>query len=329
MPLFGLLLPHFGIHADAQKILRGCRQAERGGFDSVWVRDHLLFHPHGEFEHRSRHFLEALTVLTAVGASTERLLLGTAALIPFRHPIHLALCTATMSRFVGDRLILGLGSGNDTTEFEAIGLGGAKRPELVEKSTSIMKQLWAGKKVSWHDDDYDFEDAVVEPPPVGRKIPVFYCGSSPKGARMAASGVFDGWMPGRLPLDTLKVRVAAIERERERVGCAGAPRTTIGTVPITSLGATKEAALQAVHVAGLLAAAEKNRFWEKPESGAFRTAEDLGGMLLYGNPNDVASQAYDLLEAGVDHLVFDFRMSFERWEEQLQVVGEEVLPLLQ
>ena len=47
---FGLLLPHFGEHADAQKIINGSRLAESLGFDSVWVRDHLLFEPHGEFE---------------------------------------------------------------------------------------------------------------------------------------------------------------------------------------------------------------------------------------------------------------------------------------
>src|SRR5690606_31636823 len=46
----GLLLPHFGEHADPAKIIEGAKLAERLGFDSVWVRDHVVFEPHGEFE---------------------------------------------------------------------------------------------------------------------------------------------------------------------------------------------------------------------------------------------------------------------------------------
>ena len=47
---FGLLLPHFGEHADRDKLLDGSKLAEELGFDSVWVRDHLVFEPHGEME---------------------------------------------------------------------------------------------------------------------------------------------------------------------------------------------------------------------------------------------------------------------------------------
>ena len=77
---FGLLLPHFGHYADKDRILDGARRAEELGFDSVWVRDHLLFEPHGEFESADRDFYEPLTALTAVGAVTERITLGTATL---------------------------------------------------------------------------------------------------------------------------------------------------------------------------------------------------------------------------------------------------------
>ena len=42
----GLLLPHFGAHTSVEKCLEGARRAEEYGFDSVWVRDHLVFKPH-------------------------------------------------------------------------------------------------------------------------------------------------------------------------------------------------------------------------------------------------------------------------------------------
>lgn len=77
---FGLL-PHFGAHSDLEFLLQGSQLAEKLGFDSVWVRDHLLFEPHGEFGTEDRDFLEPLTVLSAVGATINSLMLGTATLI--------------------------------------------------------------------------------------------------------------------------------------------------------------------------------------------------------------------------------------------------------
>ena len=47
MTRFGLLVPHFGLEADQDLLVEGARLAESLGFDSLWVRDHLVFHPHG------------------------------------------------------------------------------------------------------------------------------------------------------------------------------------------------------------------------------------------------------------------------------------------
>ena len=84
---YGLLLPHFGEFADRDRLLEGSKLAEDLGFDSVWVRDHLIFEPHGEMEKPNRSFYEALTTLTAIGAVTDKIELGTGSLIPFRHRI--------------------------------------------------------------------------------------------------------------------------------------------------------------------------------------------------------------------------------------------------
>ena len=101
---FGLLLPHFGEHASKEKLLEGSKLAEDLGFDSVWVRDHLVFEPHGEMEKPNRTFYDALTTLTAIGAVTKRIELGTGSLIPFRHPLVTALMAGTITQLVGPRL---------------------------------------------------------------------------------------------------------------------------------------------------------------------------------------------------------------------------------
>ena len=69
---FGLLMPHFGGHASRRAVLDGAVLAESFGFDSLWVRDHLVFEPHSEMEAADITFYEALTTLTAIGAVTDR-----------------------------------------------------------------------------------------------------------------------------------------------------------------------------------------------------------------------------------------------------------------
>ena len=44
---YGLLLPDFGSDCVKDKLIEGSKKAVALGFDSVWVRDHLVFHPHG------------------------------------------------------------------------------------------------------------------------------------------------------------------------------------------------------------------------------------------------------------------------------------------
>ena len=320
----GLLLPHFGEHANAEKIIKGSRSAEALGFDSVWVRDHLLFEPHGEFEKPDPTFYDALTVLTAVGASTERLRLGTGALIPFRHPLMTAHIVTTMTQFFGPRLVIGMGSGNFDHEFEAVGLGGVPRPQLVQDNFAIMRSIWQAEGVSWKEPPFDFSGATIKPWPVGGPVPLWYCGTTPRSARIA--GEFcDGWLPGRISIETLKARVQTLEKtsaENNR------PRPTVGVIPTASIATTRKAALARVNVEGLLAWANNSRFWVKPESGSFDKLEDLGGVLVYGTPDDVLEQCLELRDAGVDELVFDFRLSFPEWEEQMEMLGEHVLPRL-
>lgn len=320
---FGLLLPHFGEHGTPENIMEGARRAEVQGFDSVWVRDHMMFEPHGEFEKPDNTFYEALLTLTAVGASTQRLKLGTGALIPFRHPIHLAQYTAGMANLFPGRLILGMGAGNSDRQFEQVGLGGIARWELVESNANILRRLWTEENVSYTDAHYSFDDFSLNPkPPEGATPPFWYCGNTPKSARLAVQ-YCDGWLPGRIGLATLEERVATLTKLSEE---AGRDRPTVGIIPPTSVEDTREEALSHVNVEGLLEWANKARFWVKPPSGRFETADDLAGALVAGTPDQVVEQCLELHRTGVDHLVFDLRFKYQRWYDQIDVLGREVIP---
>jgi alkanesulfonate monooxygenase SsuD/methylene tetrahydromethanopterin reductase-like flavin-dependent oxidoreductase (luciferase family) len=321
---FGLLLPHFGAFADRHLILDGARMAEELGFDSVWVRDHLLFEPHGEFESADKDFFEPLTVLSAIGGATERITLGTATLIPYRHPLITAFTLASMTHMFGPRLIAGWGAGTFDHEFDAVGMGGIFRPELVEENARIFEAVWSADHVTYKGEHFQFEDVNLYPKPAG-KIPFWYGGATPASARRAAE-YCDGWMPGRITLKTIEKRVGQMQG---LVADNGRPMPTVGVVPPTSIAPTEAAAWEGTSVEGLLRwANERGKWWVKPPSGTFETAEDIEGSLIVGTPDQVIDQTRKFADVGVEHLVFDLRLSFDRWFESIELLGTAVLPEL-
>ena len=179
---YGLLLPHFGEAAGRDRLLQGARRAEELGFDSLWVRDHLIYEPHGEMERPDRTFYEALTTLTVVGTVTTRIGLGTAALIPFRHPLVLAQTVASMTHLVGPRLILGLGVGAFDHEFAAVGLGSVDRHSLLRAHVESLRRVMTENDVT-PAAPIQFERVTIEPKPLGGVVPLWHCGTSPRSAR--------------------------------------------------------------------------------------------------------------------------------------------------
>ena len=323
MTSFGLLLPHFGGAVAPDRLADGVRLAEALGFASVWVRDHLVYEPHG-FEPGDRSFLEAFTTLAYVASQTRRMAVGTGAAIPTRHPVHLAQTVATLSQLLGPgRVVLGLGAGGSDREMEVVGLGGVRRPDVVRRQAELLRRLWAGETVSSDDPDHPFHDVSLRPPPAGR-VPLLYCGGTPAAVRLATAA-FDGWLPGRITLPTLAARLTDL---RARFSARRAD-PIVGMIPLTSVASSAEEALAAVDLPALLDAANRQRFWIRPPSGRFETASDLAGSLMAGSPEEVAGQVRAVTDLGVELLVFDLRLRFREWEEQLRLLGEEVLPLLQ
>src|SRR5207245_3249398 len=89
--------------------------------------------------------LEAWTTLSAVGATTRRVQLGTlVSPVGFRNPALLAKMVATLDNITNGRVIVGLGGGWFEMEFTAYGFDfpslGA-RPKQLDEAATIMKRL--------------------------------------------------------------------------------------------------------------------------------------------------------------------------------------------
>ncbi len=320
MTRFGLLVPHFGEEADQDLLVEGARLADRLGFDSLWVRDHLVFHPHG-MEGTDRTFIEPFVTLTYLAAVTDRIGLGAATIIPFRHPINMAYSVASMSWITRRPFDLGIGAGTFQHEFDVIGQGSAERPAMMREQVLIARKLWAGETVEWHSERYDFSDVDLKPRPL-HPVRVWWGGATPASARLAVD-FCEGWLPGRITFPTYGERVKNI---RQMCVKQGKPMIMVGAVPITSIDATTKAAIDRMNVPGLINNANAQKFWVRPPSGEFTTVEELDGSILAGTSDDVVRGVERYQEIGCDLLIFDLRMRFPDWIEQIETLAREVLP---
>jgi alkanesulfonate monooxygenase SsuD/methylene tetrahydromethanopterin reductase-like flavin-dependent oxidoreductase (luciferase family) len=317
---FGLLLPHFGLEADQDLLIEGARLAERHGFDSLWVRDHLVFHPHG-MEGTDRTFVEPFVTLSFVAGVTERIGLGFATIIPFRHPILMAYSVASLSWLTRRRFDLGIGAGTFDHEFEVIGQGTVDRVAMMKEQVLIARRLWAGETIEWKSELYEFKDVDLKPQPL-HPVPVWWGGATPAAARLAVD-FCEGWLPGRITFPTYELRMKKI---RQMCAEQGKPMIMTGAVPVTSIDDNTKGAVERLNVPGLIKNANAQKFWVKPKSGQFTSIEELDGSILAGTPDDIVKGVERYQELGCDLLIFDFRMRFLDWFAQIETLAREVLP---
>jgi F420-dependent oxidoreductase-like protein len=96
------------------------RQAERLGFESVWVFDHFQTEP----EPTDELTFESFTTLAALAASTKRVRLGHVVICTaFRNPAVTAKMIGTLDVISGGRMDLGIGAGWKEDEWRAYGYG--------------------------------------------------------------------------------------------------------------------------------------------------------------------------------------------------------------
>ena len=320
---YGVLLPHFGPHADADLLIRSARRIEQLGFDAVWVRDHLVYEPRPYDDPDTTHF-EPFVVLSALAAVTKRLVLGTATLICHRHPIYAALLLGSLHRFVGEgRLIAGWGLGGHDVDFESIGIGDWDRRKVVPEYIDALRRLLSGDKIDFDGEFYKFHDVAIRPVPGSKtSIPIWYGGASKAAARRAVE-FCDGWIGSRMPGRDLQERVQRMERlSRE----AGKPRPVVCVIPYMSPGRTVEDAARSFNMNELCRAMTKQCM--PPPSGSFRNLDDLDGAAIAGPADVIVQRVRRLQDMGAEHFVFDFRTRFAEFEQCLEMVGSEVLPVL-
>jgi probable F420-dependent oxidoreductase len=166
------------------------RLAETLGFDSAWVSEH-----HGAGD---GYFPSLLTVLGAMAAVTDRILLGTGVVLtPFHDPLRLAEDAATVDLLSDGRLILGLGLGWREEEFRMFGIPMAERVSRTVDAIEVLRRAWTGRRFSYTGKTVSLEEVLVTPPPVQDPGPPIYLGGSVEAAIRRAGRLADGYIRTR------------------------------------------------------------------------------------------------------------------------------------
>jgi alkanesulfonate monooxygenase SsuD/methylene tetrahydromethanopterin reductase-like flavin-dependent oxidoreductase (luciferase family) len=184
----GVQLPEAERDVRWPEYLAMAQAAEEVGFDSIWLGDHLLYRG----ERPESGPWDAFTMLAALAASTERVVLGPlVACVAFHPPGLIARMAAAIDEISGGRFVLGVGSGWNETEFRAFGLPFDHLASRFLESFEIIRRLLDGEHVTQRGAYWQVDDAVLLPPPA-RRVPLLLGTSGPR--QLAATLPYaDSW----------------------------------------------------------------------------------------------------------------------------------------
>lgn len=311
----GVLVQNFGGFPDTRRGAGACVdlavQAERLGFASVWVTDHIVIprtieavYPHGPSGFPYRHdqaIYEPLTLMAALAQATSRVEIGVAVLVmPYRHPLVTAKMLATIDDLAGGRVILGAGVGWMRDEFRALGLPDAifeHRGSVTEETLRALRAAFESDGPASFTGRYSaFTDVGTLPQPQ-RHLPFWIGGKGDQALRRAVR-VGDGYLAIGSDPTLLGAEVA---RLRELAQAAGRRDGDLTIAAIDGIALTDRAI-------------------------------DVRRSPLHGSTEQVLEGLRSFAAAGLQHLVAGVRRaddpSYAGTLDALGRVGREIVPEL-
>jgi F420-dependent oxidoreductase-like protein len=200
------------------------RQAERLGFESIWLFDHFQTVPRPTDEIT----FESFTSLSALAALTERVRLGHIVICTaFRNPALTAKMISTMDSISGGRMELGIGAGWKRDEWEAYGYGfpeTAERLARLRDDLGVISEMLAGDRhqhATFSGEHARVKNARNVPKPIQQpRVPIMVGGNGPNvtwrlAARYADELNVDGMTPDEVSeaLPTIRQRCEEIDRD--------------------------------------------------------------------------------------------------------------------
>jgi alkanesulfonate monooxygenase SsuD/methylene tetrahydromethanopterin reductase-like flavin-dependent oxidoreductase (luciferase family) len=265
--------------------------------------------------------------LTFAAAATSRVRLGTSILVlPTRHPVLLAKELATLQALSGDRFILGVGTGWDAREFDAVGMQKKERGARTDEAIEIVRRLLSGERVSYEGRFTRLDDVEIAPAVEGRQ-PVWVAGGrqvphavSPEPPAMAPTVLRrivegDGWiarptsLPSQIREDLSEIRGELGRRNRD----------------LTSFTIAHENFLHLVVTHDVAEVERQQRRALTRVMGEGRPFDYFQQVYLTGTVSEISDKLQQRIEAGVRYLMLH---TLEPSTRQLELWAEHLLPTL-
>jgi len=310
----GLQIPNFNFPGVSEEELFErlsdiATTAESSGFDTVLVMDHL--HQIRGVGPPENWMLEGNTILPALAARTSRvnlsLLVGA---VTYRNPALHAKITTTLDVISDGRAIHGIGAGWNVDEASAYGydfppLG--ERFEILEDHLNIARAMFTESPASYEGKHHSISGAFNNPQPIRGDIPIMIGGSGErKTLRMVAQYADACNFFG--DVERIKHLVGVLEGHCERLDRdpAEVTKTRLGTVLIRP---SQE---------------EADALFKRIAETSGMPADRLATWIV-GDPDTVAERCSELLDAGLDGLIFNSAQTHDL--ETVELLGETLSPL--
>jgi alkanesulfonate monooxygenase SsuD/methylene tetrahydromethanopterin reductase-like flavin-dependent oxidoreductase (luciferase family) len=276
-----------------EQIISLAQYTEALGYDSLSVNDHIVFHT---------SWLDAISTLSAVAASTTRILIGTSILnIVVRNPVVCAKALAAIDILSSGRLFAGVGPGSHRGDYDACGIDFSERwPRFSEALELLVKLLSDNNSSSSGSFDYkgkyySLKDILLTPKPIQKPHPPIYVGSwgSDVGLKRVAK-YSNGWMASAYNITPAKFKEKwnfllayrkSLGKDEEEEPFDNSVMTMFGYIHDN-----KDKVREVVK--------------EILSPALRRPTEDLERMLLFGSLNECLRKIRNLVDAGVKRIHF-------------------------
>lgn len=308
---FGIAARNFTAYPempDAKQLVEYGVKMEQLGFDSLWVWDHVLLGVEPNFP-----IIEALTLLTAVGARTKKIKLGTGILVlPLRNPVLLAKQLSSMDLLTDGRIILGAASGWYKREFDALGVPFDKRGKIMDENLDILVRFWTEKMVSGEFTYHKIPAGVMYPKPTQKPRPPILIGGYVDRVLKRAALAADGWLtyfyrPESFARSWQKIRVFAKEGGRN-------PDELLNAAQLPIIIGKSRAAIE-----GLMME------WLQKEWDYASWSESTKESAIMGTVDECVAQLKEHQAAGVQKLIF---VPYKYEPQQIEIIAREIIPRL-
>ena len=216
----GVTYPQTEIEADPGAVRQYTQAVEQMGFTHVLAYDHVVgantaSRPGWNMPYSiDSPFHDPFVLFSHMAAISGKLGFVTGILIlPQRQAVLVAKQAACLDVLCNGRFRLGIGTGWNQLEYEALGVPFKDRGKRFEEQIVVLRALWSQRAVTFEGEYHSIPDVGLKPLPVQRPIPLWFGGGADRAyldKQPAKEGVMrriarlgDGWIPPGRPREQM------------------------------------------------------------------------------------------------------------------------------